>query len=103
MRQADIEQTVMEMPAIGGERRLTRDHPANEHVEGVDDRHAEDEKGRGDLRGAEDRQHREHRAEEGNARRAEEELRGMEVEEKESRDRARQREGHPRDEGLRNL
>src|SRR5437899_7541126 len=93
----------MEVPAVGGERWLARDHPANEDVEGVDERHAEDEKSRGDLGGAEDRQHREHRAEEGDAGRSEEELRGMEVEEEEPRDRAREREGHPRDERLRDL
>ena len=103
MCHSHIEKPVVEMPAIGGERRLSREEAADEHVEGVDDRNAEHEKGRRDLRRSEDRKDREHRPEEHDAGRAEKEPRRMEVEEQEPCDRPGEREAHPRDERLGDL
>ncbi|OLD10913.1 MAG: hypothetical protein AUJ06_01295 [Chloroflexi bacterium 13_1_40CM_3_70_6] len=98
-----VEQAVMEVAAIRRERWLSREHPADQHVEGVNDRDPEHEQRRGDLGRAEDRENGEHRAEERDPGRAEEEPRGMEVEQQEPADRAGEREGHPRDERLGDL
>src|SRR6266550_6008275 len=100
MRQSNIEKAVVEVAAIGREGGLPGDDAANENVEGVDDRDAEHEKRGRDLGGAEDRQDRKHRAEEDDAGGSKEETGWMEIEEKESRDRAGERETHPRDERL---
>src|SRR4029077_11437218 len=64
---------------------------------------AEHEKSSRDLGGSEDREDREHRAEEHHTRSPEEETRWMEVEEQETRDCSGQRETHPRDERLGDL
>jgi len=98
VRETDVEQAVVEVAAIRREWRQALRHAPHDDVEGVDDRYAEDEQGRGDLRGAEDRQHRKHRPDEGHAGRAEKETRRMEVEQQEATGRARERERHPRDE-----
>ena len=90
----------MEVPAIRRERRAPGHETPHDHVEGVDDRHAEDEQRRGHLRRAEDREHREHRADERHPGRAEEDLRRVHVEHEEPGDRAGEGEVHPRDERL---
>src|SRR6267143_859272 len=94
---------MVEVAAIGRERRPSREHAADEHVEGVDDRNAEHEMRGRYLSGAEDREHREHRSEEHDAGGAKKEARRMEVEEQEPSYRAGEREAHPCDERLRDL
>ena len=50
MRQAEVEQPVMDMAAVRRERRSALDQPANDDPERVDDRDAQDEQRDGDLR-----------------------------------------------------
>src|SRR2546427_7335484 len=94
---------MVEVASVGRERRMPGEDPADQDIEGVDDRDAEDEKRGRDFGRPEDREHREHRADEHDAGRAQKETRGVEVEEQEPGDRARERETHPRDEWLRDL
>src|SRR6266850_2955521 len=103
VREPDVEKPMVEVAAVRRERRLSREDPADEHVEGVDDRDAEHEERGRDLGGPEDREDREHRPEEHDAGGAKKQTRGMEVEEQETRDRAGERETHPRDERLGDL
>src|SRR6266550_3658979 len=103
VREPDVEKPMVEMSAVGCEGRLSREDATNENVERVDDRNAEHEECGGDLRGAEDRQDRQHRSEEHDAGGPEKQSRRMEVEEQETSDRASEREPHPRDERLGDL
>ena len=90
----------MEVAAVRRERRFSADEAPDDHVEGVDDRHAEHEQDGGDLCRTEDREHREHRAHERHPGGPEEQLRRVEVEDQKAADRAGEREVHPRDERL---
>src|SRR2546426_12448055 len=103
MRHSHVEKPMVEMPAIGRERRLSREKATDKNVERVDDRNAEHEKRGRDLRRPEDRKDREHRPKEHYAGRAEKEPGRMEVEEQEPGDRSGERETHPRDEWLGDL
>ena len=76
MGQAQVEQPVVDVAAIRRERRPAVGQPPDDDPERVDDRDAQDEQRDGDLRGAEDREHRERVADEHDAARADEDRAG---------------------------
>src|SRR6266550_2293329 len=101
MRQANVEQAVVQMAAIRCEGRATLDQTANDDPEGVDDRHAEDEESNGDLGRPEDRQDCKRVPHEHDPARADEDGRRLEVPPQESEQRASQGKAQDRDERLR--
>ena len=97
MRQADVEQPVVEVAAVRRERRPALGEPPDDDPERVDDRHREDEQRDRDLGRAEDRQHGQRVAHEHHAARPDEDRRRVEVPAQEPEQRPGEGEAEHRD------
>ena len=97
----EVQQAVMEMAAIGPHRvcavpQAVKDHPGN-----IEERHDQDEQGRGDLRAADDRDDRQRIAEEHRPAIAHDDARRVPVERQEAEHRRAERQRQERDRELR--
>ena len=100
MPQAEIEQPVVDVPAVGGERRPAGQQSADDDPERIDDRDAEHQQGHGHLGRAQDGERRQREAEEHHAARAGEDRGRMEVPAQEAGEGACEHEAQDRDEQL---
>ena len=99
MAEAQVEQAVVDVAAVRREGRPPPREPPHDDVEGVDDRHAQDEEGDRHLGAAQDREEGQGVAQEHDAARADEDRRGVEVPAEEPQEGSRQgdaEQGHDR-------